>query len=159
MELTEQIVDEIFNICYLPYEEMLLTNAAMTEETAPDVAPLLLALPNGVNAIAFRSQELKDNKELISSLLDQIKGLSYDSSLSFLDLMKKANGDNWTKGIYEMQKLYALAIAADLINTIRTPNGYIIKRISPEEAKVNLATYDSCNGKVKEYKNIKKPTQ
>ncbi len=151
MELTEEIINEIFNKCYLPYEEMLLACDTYTEENAPDVAPLLLPLPNGVNAVAFRSEELKENRGLISRLLDEIDWIKYDYNMPFLGLMTRIDGTQWTKGIYEMQKLYALGIASDLINTKRTSTGYIIKRINPREANVNLVSMDS-SGKVKKVK-------
>lgn len=151
MELTEEIVDEVFDKCYFPYEEMMKMRHTFTEETAPDIAPLMVPLPNGANAVAFRSEELKESKPLINELLDQIDWFSRGFNILFQDLMKKIDGTLWTDNIYEMQKLYALAIASDLINREKTNNGYIVKRLKPSEAKVTLVGMNK-QGKIKQIK-------
>ena len=149
MELTKEIVDEIFNKCYFPYAEMV--QHTFTEENAPDVAPLLVPLPTGVNAVIFRSEELKECKAIINELLDQIDWVGNDCQISYLKLMERIDGTKWTTNIYEMQKLYALAIASDLIDRKKTRDGYIVKRLKPNEAKVTLVGMDE-KGKILQIK-------
>lgn len=151
MELTEKIVDEIFAKCYLPYPEMMKLMPTYTEDTAPDVVCLPVPLPTGVNAVAFRSKELKENKELINELVDQIDWVSYGFEIPFLSLMKRIDDTEWTRDIYEMQKLYTLASASDLINAKKTNDGYIVKRINRDEAKVTLVSMDE-KGKIRKLK-------
>lgn len=148
MELTAEIVDEIFNQCYLPFEEMVKMSPTYTEETAPDVAPLLIPLPDGTNACAFRSEKLKQNVGIINELLDQIDWIEDDFLLPFIGLMTRTDGTLWTNNIYEMQKLYALGVASDLLDGKRTIMGGLVKRISRSEAKVTLVELDD-SGKVR----------
>lgn len=92
MDLTEEIVDIIFTKCFFPYEEMIRMSTTFTEDNAPDVAPLIVALPSGINAYAFRSDELKANKAIINELVDQINWVSYDYVLPFFKMMEKLDG-------------------------------------------------------------------
>lgn len=151
MILTEEIVDEIFMKCFLPYAEMIEKMPTYTEETAPDVVQIPVPLPNGINAVAFRSEVLKENLGIINELVDQIDWVSHNFEIPFLSFKRRIDGTEWTKNIYEMQKLYALATASDLIDLKKTNDGKTIRRINRSEAKVTLVSVDET-GKIKELK-------
>lgn len=140
-KLTEKRVDEIFKECEWTYIEWC--DLKLTEEEAPDVAVLLLPLPNGTNTVAFHPDKLRENKEIISNFLDQIAWLSEKVGVSLVGLGRLSNGSEWTKNIFEIQKLYLLGVVTDQLIALPVNNGTIsIVRISSDKSIVSLATMD-----------------
>lgn len=81
MELTKENVNQLFSECEWKVDEW--PKEVTSIEEAPDVAQMLIPLPNGVNIAGFYPDKIVAYSDTISELLDQIPYLSEKTGISF----------------------------------------------------------------------------
>lgn len=145
MKLTEENVNKIFSECEWPFEEW--KGMKLPLEEAPDGANLLIPLPSGVNVATFHPEKLKQYKQEISELLDQVPYLSQKVGVSLPMLGRTVEEKDWTKNIYEIQKLYLLGAVTDQLLALPIGNTVTIGRIKEEKATVSLVAAEKKEGK------------
>lgn len=139
MKLTKEIINQLFSECEWPKEEW--PNERVSIEEAPDVARLLLPLPNGENAIGFHPDKLLEYSNTIGELLDQVPYLSCENGISFSMLGYTQEGA-WTQDNYEIQKLYLLGVVTDQLLALPINGKVVIGRIPKTKSIVDIVSVD-----------------
>ena len=110
-------------------------------ENAPDVAKMLIPLPNGINIAGFYPDKIVDYSDTVSELLDQVAYLSEKTGVSFPMLGRSKNG-SWSEDIYEIQKLYLLGVVTDQLLALPVNGRIVIGRIPKEKSMVDIVSVD-----------------
>ena len=139
MELTRENVNQLFSECEWKIEDW--PKEATSIENAPDVAQMLVPLPNGINIAGFYPDKIVDYSDTVSELLDQVPYLSEKTGISFPMLGRSKNG-SWSEDIYEIQKLYLLGVVTDQLLALPTDGRIVIGRIPKEKGVVDIVSVD-----------------
>lgn len=133
-ELTEEIVNRIFEECSIDYED--IDWSTITEENAPHAAKTLIPLPSGVNTILFDIDKINEHHDQIGELLDQIPLMDEHTGVSFWFFGRGKDGEKWTNNLYTMQRLYLLGVISDQCVGIPVNGIMQIGRINKDKALV-----------------------
>lgn len=134
MNLTDEIVNKIFSDCCVSEE---IRDEYFTDENNFHIVKLKFPLLDGSNIVVFKNSKLDEYRDIIEELLNNVSWLENELYIPLLGLMKTINGKRWTESVYDMEKLYALGVASNLISLKEIERGLVVTRVNDnQEIKV-----------------------